>query len=343
MRAVVIEHFGQVPTVREVDAPELTPDGVLVTVEATGLCRSDWHGWAGHDADITLPHVPGHEFIGWVAARGSDVDRIQVGDRILVPFISGCGSCAQCSGGDAQVCPNQTQPGFTHWGSFAEQVVVRHADFNALIVPDSWDARDLVGLGCRFATSFRGLHARAALTAGETLLVLGCGGVGLSAIMIGAALGADVIAVDVSPAALEAAERAGAIATVNSSDHSPEDLAAQLRDRCARIDVSVDALGSPATATAGLLALAPRGRHVQIGLLPRDPVLPLGRIIRDELSLLGSHGMPAVDYPAMLSLIEDGRLRPSALVGREIGLDEAAVALASMDSAPPTGMTLIRP
>lgn len=184
MRALIVEEFGTPPEVREVPDPRPHPDAVVLRVEATGLCRSDWHAWAGHDPGVTLPHVPGHELVGRVVATGAGVARVRVGDRLITPFVCGCGDCAHCRAGNAQVCPRQTQPGFTHWGSFAELVEVRHADFNGIVVDEAAGVHDLVGLGCRFATAFRGLHDRARLQPGELVAVFGCGGVGLSAIMI---------------------------------------------------------------------------------------------------------------------------------------------------------------
>ena len=218
MRAVVYERFGGTPQVQDVPEPQPAPDGVVVAVEATGLCRSDWHGWAGHDPDITLPHVPGHELAGRVAAAGRDVRRWRIGDRVTVPFVCGCGSCEWCARGDAQVCPRQTQPGFSHWGSFATLVALRHADANLVAVPDRLEAGAAAALGCRFATAYRALTGRARLRAGEWLAVIGCGGVGLSAVMIGAALGARVVAVDVDGGALRRAGHLGATGLVDAGD-----------------------------------------------------------------------------------------------------------------------------
>ncbi|MFI6001494.1 alcohol dehydrogenase catalytic domain-containing protein [Streptomyces sp. NPDC051366] len=114
MRAVVFEHYGQPAEVREVPDPSPSPGGVVVRVEATGLCRSDWHGWMGHDPDIVLAHVPGHELADVVEAVGSGVVGRRPGDRVTVPFVCACGTCADCAAGDRQVCARQTQPGFTH-------------------------------------------------------------------------------------------------------------------------------------------------------------------------------------------------------------------------------------
>lgn len=160
MRAVVFEQFGEPATVKDVAAPTPTPHGVVVRVEATGLCRSDWHGWQGHDPDITLPHVPGHELAGVVEATGTAVTAWRPGDRVTVPFVCACGTCAACAAGDQQVCERQTQPGFTHWGSYAQYVALDHADVNLVALPDELSYGTAAALGCRFATAFRAVVAQ---------------------------------------------------------------------------------------------------------------------------------------------------------------------------------------
>ena len=209
MRAVVMDRIGGPLEVREVPDPAPAAGGVVVRVRATGLCRSDWHAWAGHD-DIALPHVPGHELAGTVAAVGAGVTGWAEGDRVTVPFVEGCGRCEWCASGNAQVCPDQEQPGFTHWGSFAEYVALHAADTNLVAVPAAVPFDAAASLGCRFATAYRALTARARLAAGEWVTVVGAGGVGLSSVMIARALGARVIAVDRNPGALDAAKALGA-------------------------------------------------------------------------------------------------------------------------------------
>ncbi|TFC05322.1 alcohol dehydrogenase catalytic domain-containing protein [Cryobacterium mannosilyticum] len=344
MKAVWFDRFGALPELREVPDPVASPTGVVVRVEATGLCRSDWHGWLGHDPGIALPHVPGHELVGVIDSVGPLVRRFRVGQRVTVPFVCACGDCPDCAAGNGQVCRNQTQPGFTHWGSYAELVALHHADVNLIAVPDGLDAGAAALLGCRFATAYRGLAHQARLAAGETLVVVGCGGVGLSAVMIGAALGATVIAVDISGPALGAAARCGAAHTVDSAGLDDDEVLARIRAAAgsAGVQVSVEALGREDTVSIAIRSLAARGRHVQIGLLAEDPRIPLGDVIARELTVLGSHGMSAADYPALLALVESGRLRPETLVSRRITLAEAPAALAAMsDPVPPAGVTLI--
>ncbi|MFG2308539.1 zinc-dependent alcohol dehydrogenase family protein [Streptomyces sp. NPDC048566] len=345
MRAVVFERYGEQAEVREVADPSPAEHGVVVRVEATGLCRSDWHGWMGHDPDIRLPHVPGHELAGVVEAVGARVTRRRPGDRVTVPFVCACGRCPACAAGDQQVCERQTQPGFTHWGSFAQYVALDHADVNLVAVPPELSFRTAAGLGCRFATAFRAVVAQGRVGAGEWVAVHGCGGVGLSAVMIAAACGARVVAVDVSPAALELARAFGAAECVDAS--AVADTALAVRDLTGGgAHLSLDALGSPATCAASVDGLRRRGRHVQVGLLPSPnglTAVPMARVIGLELELLGSHGMPAHAYPRMLELVGAGVLRPDRLVTSTIALDAAPAALAALGTAPGSGVTVVEP
>lgn len=322
--------------------PTAPADGVVVRVRATGLCRSDWHAWIGHD-DITTPHVPGHELAGVVDEVGADVRRWSVGDRVTVPFVCGCGRCEWCRSGEAQVCPEQEQPGVTHWGSFAERVALHAADTNLVAVPEPVSFQAAASLGCRFATAYRGLVGRARLAADERVVVVGAGGVGLSSVMIAKAVGARVVAVDRHRQALDAARAVGADQVVVADG---SDVPAAVHELTGGCHVAVDAVGSERTCSDAVLSLRRRGRHVQIGLLPPvdgHPRVPMDRVIGWELDLLGSHGMAAADYPGMLRLIESGDLRPQDLVERVIDLPAAAGLLPEFDRAAVAGMTMIDP
>lgn len=329
MRAVSYSAIHGPLEIGELPDPTCPSDGAIVRVEATGICRSDWHAWRGHDP-VPLPMIPGHEFAGTLAAVGPDVVHFAVGDRVTVPFVNGCGRCPWCLAGDAQVCPDQTQPGFTHPGSYAELVQVRAADFNLVRLPDNVDAVTAASLGCRFATSYHALTRQSCLSAGEWLAVYGCGGVGTSAILIAKALGAKVVAVDPSPAARERASELGADHVLAVAD--PEAIL-ELTNGGAH--VSIDALGSSETAAASVRTLRRRGRHVQVGLMlgaHGDAPLPWGPVISKELEVVGSHGMATADYPELLAMVADGRLDPRRLIGRIVTLDEAPAELAAMDS-----------
>jgi D-arabinose 1-dehydrogenase-like Zn-dependent alcohol dehydrogenase len=340
MRAVVFDEYGAEPVVRDMPEPECPADGVVIAVGATGVCRSDWHAWRGHEP-VALPHIPGHELAGVVASAGPEVTRWRAGDRVTVPFACGCGRCEYCLAGEAQVCPDQTQPGFTGPGSFADLVAIHAADANLVGLPEALDFVTSASLGCRFATAFRAVVTHGRVRPGDWVAVHGCGGVGLSAVMIAAALGARVIAVDVADAALARAGELGAEVAVTAGDAATAIMGAT----GGGAHVSVDALGSAATAVASVRSLRRRGRHVQIGLLPgpaATPPLPMDLVIARELEIYGSHGMPARDYPAMMAMVADGTLRPDRLRGRVIGLEQAGAALAAMDGrATGAGMTVV--
>jgi alcohol dehydrogenase len=343
MKAVLFEHFQQAPKLTTL--PDPTPDahGVVIKVEATGVCRSDWHGWMGHDSDIELPHVPGHELAGVIAAVGKDVRNWRIGDRVTVPFISGCGACPECHAGQQQVCHNQQQPGFTHWGSFAEYVGIHQADLNLVALPETMSFATAASLGCRFATSFRAVVDQGRVSAGHWVAVHGCGGVGLSAVMIANALGANVIAIDIDDEKLALAEAFGAVATINGA--TTANVAEAVIDLTkGGAHVSLDALGHPTTCYNSILNLRPRGRHVQVGLMLGDhtaPQVPMAKIIGKELEILGSHGMQAHRYGAMLEMIRMGKLDPARLVGKQISLAEAPAALMAMDKFQNVGATVI--
>lgn len=348
MRAVVFDAFQAAPQVRDVPDPRPAADAAIVRVAATGLCRSDWHAWQGHDPAIRLPHVPGHEFAGVVVAVGADVRACRPGDRITAPFVCACGQCPSCLAGDQQVCHRQRQPGFTYWGSFAEYVAVEHADVNVVRLPDDLDLDVGAALGCRFATAFRAVVTQGRVAAGQWVAVHGCGGLGLSVVMIAAAAGARVVAVDVAAPALDLARRCGAEVCLDARALDPAGgVAAAVRDVTGGgAHLSLDALGSPATCVGSIESLRRRGRHVQVGLLPAAggrPALPMELVIAHELELRGSHGMAAHAYPPLLDLVSAGTLRPGLLVTGAIGLDDAPAALAAMDAGSPGGIRLIRP
>ncbi|WP_167619009.1 zinc-dependent alcohol dehydrogenase family protein [Maribellus sediminis] len=343
MKAVYYEEFKGKVDVREVHNPVVSADSVIVKVGATGLCRSDWHGWMGHDPDIELPHVPGHELAGTIVETGSNIKNFMVGDRITVPFVSGCGHCPECRSGNQHVCDKQFQPGFTAWGSFAEFVEIKYADGNLVHLPDEIDFVAAASLGCRFITSFRAVIDQGKAGAGQWVAVHGCGGVGLSAINIAAGAGASVIAVDIDDKKLELARTLGANRVLNA--RLVKDVAAEIVRLSGRgAHVSIDALGSQETCFNSVSCLRKRGKHIQVGLMTGDhqhPVVPMDRVVAHELEIIGSHGMQAFRYEAVFEMIKSGKVQPEKLLGRTISLEEAPEALVNMDKFENLGVTVI--
>jgi alcohol dehydrogenase len=341
MRAVVMHEFAGPLAVETVPDPAPEPDGVVVAIRATGVCRSDWHAWMGHDPSIGLPHVGGHELAGEIVATGAEVRGFAEGDRVTVPFCCGCGRCDPCRQGETQLCERDLQPGFTLWGSFADYVALPRADLNLVRLPEALTDVEAASLGCRFMTAWAALHVHAEVRAGEWVAVHGCGGVGAAAVMIAAAAGARVIAVDIDPAKLTRAREFGAAHAVAENP-----LAAIRELTGGGAHVSLDALGSTETCDNSLRCLRRRGRHVQIGLLLGEgrtvPVL-MSRVIARELRVLGVHGMAVRHYDGLLRALAGGGLDPGRLVAKTIGLEEAGDELASMGRFAQAGVTVVVP
>lgn len=343
MKAAVFEEFQGPIEIETVDDPSAPPGGIVVEVHANGVCRSDWHGWMGHDPDIILPHVPGHEMAGIVADVGDGVDASLMGQRVTVPFVLGCGTCAMCAQGAQQVCERQYQPGFTGWGSFAKYVALPYASGNVVSLPDEVSFTTAAGLGCRFATAFRAVVDQGQVTDGTRVAVWGSGGVGLSVSMIANAMGASVIAIDVDPDALSLARANGATSTVLIGPDMDPVMAVRSLS-AGGVDVSFDTLGSTTTAVQSIRSLRRRGRHVQVGLMIGDdvgPVIPMWRLHTYEIELFGSHGMQAWRYPQMLEMIADGRLDPASLVTKTFDLQAGIDHLVAMHTFPGTGFAVI--
>jgi alcohol dehydrogenase len=297
----------------------------------------------GHDTDVVLPHVPGHELAGVVAAAGKNVRNWKQGDRVTLPFVCACGTCPQCLSGNQQVCDHQFQPGFTHWGSFAEYVAIDRADGNLVRLPESMDFVTAASLGCRFVTSFRAVVEQGKVAAGQWVAVHGCGGVGLSAIMIATAAGASVVAIDIADDKLEFARSLGANAVINSKN-VPNVVESVMEITKGGAHVSIDALGNPTTCFNSVANLRKRGKHIQVGLMlggQNHPAIPMDKVIGRELEIYGSHGIQAYKYPQMFEMIQSGKVNPSKLIGHTISLEEAALALTEMDSFAGIGMKVI--
>jgi alcohol dehydrogenase len=344
MKAAIFDAFKAPLTVRELPDPECPPDGAIVRVAACGVCRSDWHAWTGADSDVAAPHVPGHEFAGTVEATGPDCRRLKVGDRVTAPFILACGVCPDCLGGDATVCSNQHVVGFSSWGAFAERIAVPRADFNLVRLPEMIGFVAAAGMGCRVTTAFRAVVDRAKLQPGEWLAIHGSGGVGLSAVMIGAAMGASVLAIDVNEEALELARNMGATKTLNASGIA--DVGNAIRDLTGGgAQVSLDALGITDTFHNSIHGLRKLGRHVQIGMpLGRhtEPTIPLLELVYSrQITVMGTRGIPASRFPALFEMIAAGRIDPARLVTKTIPLAEAGAALAAMNDYRGSGITVI--
>jgi alcohol dehydrogenase len=344
MRAAVFAAYRGPLEVISVPDPACPADGVVLKVEACGVCRSDHHGWSGVDPDVALPHVPGHEFAGIVVEAGPLCRSFRKGDRVTAPFILACGACPDCRAGEPTICNHQHVVGFSGWGAFAELLAVPRADFNLVRLPDELGFAEAAAMGCRLTTAFRGLVDRARLIPGEWLAIHGCGGVGLSAVMIGQAMGAQIIAIDINEEALAMAAALGANVTLNPS--SVDDVALAVRELTGGgAHVSIDGLGITQTITNSVRSLRKLGRHVQIGQplgKHANPPLPLlETVYARQIAILGTRGIAASRFSALLGMIAGGRLDPARMITKRIALSEAGAALKAMDGYSGVGVTVI--
>ena len=340
MRAAVLRGYRADLSLETVADPECETDGVVLRVLACGICRSDWHGWVGEHPRVKPGAVLGHEYCGDVVAVGPRAGW-QLGDRLIAPFILSCGECPECRSGQTTTCRAQRVPGFGEPGAYAEYVSVPHAH-NLTRLPDTLSPVVAAGLGCRVTTAFHALTGRAALQGGEWLAVHGTGGVGLSALILGRALGARVVVVDVVPERLSHAISLGAEAAFDARDG---DIARRIVEVTGGgAHVSIDALGIEATVAASIDCLRPMGRHVQIGLPTghtAQMVVNMNAVYMKQLALFGTRGMPSWRYPSLLSMIEAGRVDMRPIVAREVALSGASGELRAFDRPMPPGVAVI--
>jgi Zn-dependent alcohol dehydrogenases len=349
MRAAVLQEYGEPLAVEEVPEPEPGRDEAVVAVEACGLCRSDWHAWQGHgewaNDQVPVGQVLGHEPAGEVVETGADVDTIEVGDEVVVPFSLGCGSCEHCQEGRGNVCHRGSALGFEPDvpGAFAQQVVVPAPDYNLALLPDTLSPRGAAALGCRYATAYHALVDRVKVSDGDWLAVHGCGGVGLSTVQLGNALGARVIAVDIDDDALGRAANLGAVETVSAATQSPASQIESLTGGGA--DVSFDAVGISETCRNSVACLRERGIHAQVGLTTAAEkgqiALPTDQMTRWEISFVGCRGIPPTRLSALFELIATTDIEPGKLVTRDLALEEVSDRLAVMDEYDTAGVEVV--
>jgi D-arabinose 1-dehydrogenase-like Zn-dependent alcohol dehydrogenase len=341
MKAMLMEEVGKPMVVKDWPTPKCPADGAIVRVEASGICRSDWHLWQGDWGWIgfkpQMPAILGHEFAGVIEEVGKDVKNLKAGTRVVVPLSQGCGVCVDCRTGHSNHCMGAGMGGYARYG------VLHHADFNIAPLPEKIDFVEASAMGCRYVTAFHGILDQGQVKADESVVVYGCGGVGLSSIQIAAALGARVIAVDLDDRKLDLAKKVGAADVVNGSKTDPIKAVKDLTQGGA--DVSVDALGIAVTCRNAILSLRKRGRHVQIGLTTQaekgEVALPVDQIVFKELQITGSLAIQSFRYPAMLSMVERGRLEPKKLITETIPIEKAFGVLEQMSKFENVGISVI--
>lgn len=266
----------------------------------------------------------GHEYCGTVVEAGPNA-KYKMGDRLIAPFIFGCGNCPECSIGVSNACENAIVPGFGAPGAYAEYVAVPF-DHNLVHLPDTLTPALAAGLRCRVTTAWHALTDRANVRAGEWVAIHGTGGIGLSALLLAKMLGARVIVVDIVEEKLEHAKQLGADAAVDAAEAIREITGGGTQ-------LSLEALGIEKTTNASVECLATLGRHVHVGLPAGTGRMEINMraIYSKQLAFFGTRGMPSWKYPSLLGMIERGEVDLSPMVAREIPLSVASAELRAMN------------
>jgi alcohol dehydrogenase len=339
MRAAVVREFNEDLSIETVQDPACPDNGVVLEVAACGVCRSDFHGWVGGHPKVTNGSILGHEYCGTVVEVGAQA-KYKVGDKLIAPFILGCGDCPACQMGASNTCESAIVPGFGAPGAYAEFVAVPF-DHNLVYLPETMSPALAAGLGCRVTTAWHALTDRANVRAGEWVAVHGTGGIGLSALLLAKMLGAQVVVVDVIQEKLNHALQLGADAAVNAST---QDVPAVIRDITGGgAQVSLEALGIAQTTNASVECLATLGRHVHVGMPAGDGRMEVNMraIYSKQLAFFGTRGMPSWKYPSLLSMIERGEVDLSPLLDREVSLSAASTELRAMKGPTRPGTAVI--
>jgi len=339
MRAAVVRDFNEDLSIETVEDPACPNNGVVLEVAACGVCRSDYHGWIGGHPKVINGSILGHEYCGVVVAAGPQAKHV-IGDKLIAPFILGCGDCPACQTGASNTCESAIVPGFGAPGAYAEFVAVPF-DHNLVHLPETMAPALAAGLGCRVTTAWHALTDRANVRAGEWVAVHGTGGIGLSALLLAKMLGAQVVVVDVVEEKLIHAKRLGADAAVNAAI---TDVASAIRDITGGgAQVSIEALGIEATTNASVECLATLGRHVHVGMPAGDGMMQVNMraVYSKQLAFFGTRGMPSWKYPSLLAMIERGEVDLNPMLDREVSLSGASGELRAMRGPTPPGTAVI--
>ena len=325
MKAVQMVRAGDPVVSHEVPVPSLGPDDVLVRVRAAGICHSDAHYRSGRSPAHPLPLTLGHEIAGEVAAVGSDVTTLAISARVALHYLVICGACDDCLAGREQFCRTGLMLGHYTNGGWAEYIVV--PAWNAVPLPDAVSYEHGAVMMCSSSTSLHALR-KGRMQPGESVLVIGAGGLGMSAIQLATHLGASqVIAVDRDAKKLALAAQFGAT-PVSAADLTVDQVVAAVRDASngRGVNVALELVGSVDTVQVSLKALAPLGRAAVVGLNNvAVPVDSYRDIIGREAELIGSNDHLRSELEELMALAAAGHLDLRHVVTNTVPLDADAI------------------
>ena len=347
MKAAVLREAGRPLEIEEVQVDKPGPREVLIRTAAAGVCRSDLHFLEGA-FPTPLPTVLGHEAAGVVEAVGADVRTVQPGDHVVTCLNAYCGHCEACLGGRLSLCVSEETsraagepprlaragrplPQFLQLSAFAEQILTHEHAVVAIRKDMPLDRAALIG--CAVITGYGAVTRTAGLRPGETVAVVGCGGVGLSAINAAALAGAArIVAVDATPAKAALALAFGATDFVDATAENPVKAVRSLTG--GGVDHALECIGLASAAEQAFAMVRRGGCATVVGMIPpgQNLSIPGAAFLGEKRlqgSFMGSNRFP-VDIPRLVEFYMDGRLKLDALISRRIRLDQVNAAFAEM-------------
>lgn len=328
MKAAVFYGPNQALRVEEIATPTPGPGEILVKVAACGLCHTDLH-YIDHGVPTfkNPPMVLGHEVSGTVEVLGQGVDGWKKGDRVILPAVYGCGVCENCRNGRENICEKMVMFGNNVNGGYAEFVVAPASQ--AFALPPEIPLEEGAIIADAITTPYHAVVNRGKVKPGDRVVVFGCGGIGLNVIQLAAALGAEVIAVDILPEKLDWARKLGAKETLNSKEFERIDKKVrELTDGGA--DIGFEAIGNPVVQGQAFSSIRSGGRFVVVGFSSKPMTLDTGRVMYREMEIVGSLGCRPVDYPRVIELARQGKIKVKELVTRKFPLAEINAAFAHL-------------
>jgi len=321
MRAAIFQAPNQPLTIEEIPTPTPGAAEVLVKVAGCGVCHTDLH-YMDHGVPTFKkpPLVLGHEVSGTVAGLGAGVSQWKEGARVLLPAVYGCGQCAMCRTGRENICEKMVMFGNNVDGGYAEYLLAPAKDIIAL--PDELPLVESSIIADAVTTPYHAVVNRGQVKPGDSVIVLGCGGIGLNLVQVAAAVGARVIAVDVIDSKLEWAKKLGAQATINAKNVERVDKEVRKLTGGGGADIGFEAIGNPTTQAQTFACLRAGGRFVAVGFSDKPMTLDTGRVMYREMEIVGSLGCRAVDYPRVLELARQGKIKVKELVTAQFPLND---------------------
>jgi S-(hydroxymethyl)glutathione dehydrogenase/alcohol dehydrogenase len=363
MKAAVLSKIGGPLVIEEIPRPRPRQGEVLVRVSACGVCHTDLHVIKG-EVKFPLPAVLGHEISGTVEEVAPDVGGMKPGDRVVASFILPCGRCGFCARGRDDLCEtffamnrlkgvlydgesrlfrrDGSPLAMYSMGGLAEYAVVPATD--VFLAPDGTPLQDSCILGCALLTAYGAVRHQADARPGESVAVVGVGGVGSNVVQVARAFGAsEIVAVDVNDEKLEAARRLGATRTVNAL---AEDPVARVRELTGGqgVDVAFEVLGRPETVVNAFNMARDGGRVVVVGIAAgaATAAIEITRLVRRGIRLIGSYGgRVRADLPALLRLSQAGQVHVSRSISRRFGLTEVDAAYKALNRGEITGRAIV--